>query len=264
MVNLFLSPIGWNWTELLEFDVNIFRIWFFLIMITADLTLFTFFLHAIRLKWEKVPTWIVICGLMFLLLELGLHTYMTLNIDKWLSKHLDMFLFEVFGEERYFYSFYSLKFLDNIILNLWQTIVGVFILYAYTTTDRIVDFKPIKWVIRRWQIIGFLGFFFGMVSGILVPLVVLPLLAPYTFSPVHIQNAITIGINYIQAILIAYNAFRYPESLLISEVQVIRACKIYRKFKMPKNMKEPSYWGFKRIKKYLDLIPKSYFEEKCI
>jgi hypothetical protein len=64
-------------------------------------------------------------------------------------------------------------------------------------------------------------------------------------------------------IIVLYITIRHPESLLISEAQVLRACKMYTVVKTYPEESQPSHMGMERIKEYIDKIPESIWEEGC-
>ena len=69
--------------------------------------------------------------------------------------------------------------------------------------------------------------------------------------------------NYILVILTLYLALRYPEFLLVSEAQVLRACKLYNEFQILDQSPLEEVWGFDHIKEYIQSVPVAVFEDNC-
>jgi hypothetical protein len=160
---------------------------------------FCVFLHVVRLRWEKSPPAVWIVSLFFLLvlqLEIILRT----------------FIIEITNG-------------PILIIEVFRFVVGLLLLYCYIT---IVPVKPSDRImaVKKWITIASM---INIVPGIFsITYRFLGLINPDLFSLVLV-DIVFFSVIALGGIIYIYVALRFPESLLISQAQLLRAKELYKK-----------------------------------
>ena len=212
----------------------------------AWLTLFAWYLHSIRVKWKSPPRILIYSGLFLLALLMFENLYFFFNFELIISNG----------------AYTNLAQFDGFVLEITRAIIGFFLLFAYRKPSQIIETKRINTVIMIWRILGATILISGIINVIsMIYLLILKMpIIPSIFTLLDYSQIIT---NYIFVILIFYVAIRYPEFLLITEAQILRACKLYLKVQVLDQPLVPEKWGLEQIKTYIQSIPASFFEGKC-
>ncbi|MFW9991529.1 MAG: hypothetical protein ACFFD4_05680 [Candidatus Odinarchaeota archaeon] len=218
-----------------------------IIALSACAMIFLGTLHAIRSREEKTSVLIWSGNFFFLIINI------TAVVPLYL---LSIFYRSILGTPVY-------QMLIST-LDIWRLGFTILLLYSYLTVKPVIDYGPTKKAILLWTIAsialtalaiirlffrinyissGYLGDYFVLYGDLLDDL-----------------NYVT---TFIAVIILFIITTWYPESLLISEAQVLRACKIYAIVKTYPPVNQPDHWGLASIKNYLESIPESIWKEGC-
>jgi hypothetical protein len=214
--------------------VTAFSIAHLVFYVSWTFVLFFNYLWAIRVKWSNPHPVLLFLGFAYLIIFL--------LID----------LFWLFDLETYYLGGWDplLRLLREVALGLS---CSVFV-FAFLTTERVSDYKTAKIALRLWL-------FSGAVCGLRAVVNISMILLPVGVDP-FLLEFISLGNNYILVVFYFIFYTRYPECLLITEVQAMRACKIYAAVKAyPDTL--PTSLGMDKLKQYVDAIPESLWDKGC-
>ncbi|MFX0062803.1 MAG: hypothetical protein ACFFC7_11540 [Candidatus Hermodarchaeota archaeon] len=188
---------------------------------------FCVFLHVVRLRWEKSPPAVWIVSIFFLLvlqLEIIFRT----------------FLIEITNG-------------PILTIEVFRFLVGLLLLYCYISivpvkpSDRIMAVK--KWITIA-SMINIVPGIFSIIYGLLA------LINPNLFS-LELVDIVFFSVIALGGMIFIYVALRYPECLLISQVQLLRAKELYKKVQnIPIEQLDQD-----ALITYLSTIPAEIFEE---
>ena len=237
IIQALLIPVfaGENYFKLLELNRFVFNIAILMFnMIGFDLLLLLIFLYSIRLRWIVVPSKIYFVGMPIILLTFIKDIIMVLSPDP-LS-----------------ISYHPIVLISTALLFL---IISIILLYSILTIKPIVFQRNINNALKIWSIVA--GFnIFNALS--LLPFLLIPNLFP---DPESIQFIIYLSgtfSNFLISALLFIISYFYPESLLISESQLVRAFKIDNlRNNIPEN---PTHHTFEKIEAYITSIPETWLE----
>lgn len=163
-----------------------------------------FFLHFVHLRWEETPRIIWITGIVW-----------------YVSASLTIPINVLFPDLNQYVIFVVIY---GVFLRLFVLSLGI---YTYTTISPHYPTKRINTVVKVWTIFLILNIFASIVSQVIF---VRSLLNP-EISGLSVQ--MEIYLRFFQPLiilLIFFIAIRYPESMLVSHAQIIRATKLYELF----------------------------------
>ena len=213
------------WIEIFDYNIALFGI------ITYFLIHFSLFLHAIRLYWEKISVSVQIISLFF---------FLTILVESLLAAE-----------------YIRQGYIILISGHAFRSFVGIVVLYVYVFLTPVSRTKRIV-IVRN-------SFMFA--AGINLIGAVLALLSNLSFYLTQDINVfqqfwsftdpiVTVA-QVIPAIIITVIALRFPECLLITKVQLLRAKEIYKQIKI-----EPPISIEKNVLfSYLNSIPQEIFKE---
>jgi hypothetical protein len=240
---LVLIPLYTDFQIFMEFDFVIFSVWLTISAGTVAIIFPAFALHAMRLKWVKPPSLFMYGNfLIAIILYLGIGVLPIIDSN----------------------TYFAVQAYIQVWMEAYRAGIGFIILYAYRTTERVIEHRTIKPVNIGWSSLGTLIMLHGIVGSMVAVLFIInPALAAsvilllYRIFPVF--DFFILG----QLIVLFYITVRYPASLLISEAQVLRACKIYAIVKTYPLKAQPHHMGMDHIMEYITKVPESMFEEGC-
>ena len=211
---------------------------------------FLVFIYAMRMKWEHPPRVLWYSGIIwfsFMLLIIVLYEIVLIP-----ERGL-FFLFEVrkFSEKEIGVGFITqggMIVMSNgfrILSHVWRLSAMVLFIYVHLTTSFIIKMdNRVKIARNLW-----------VSAGILACLP--PLLALGHHFSLWTTNEIIYNLFYLIGLInIAYVSIRYPESLLLSYVQIGRAHKLYNTIQTSSIRKE---FGSSSLIEYLQKLPKEIF-----
>ncbi|MFX1250095.1 MAG: hypothetical protein ACFFCZ_00595 [Promethearchaeota archaeon] len=187
---------------------------------------FCVFLHVVRLRWEKSPPTVWIVSIFFLfILQLEIIFRMLIGLNNG----------------------------PILIIEVFRFLVGILLLYCYISivpvkpSDRIMAVK--KWITIA-SMINIVPGIFSIIYGFLV------LINPTLFS-LELVDIVFFSVIALGGMIFIYVALRFPECLLISQVQLLRAKELYKKVQnTPIEQLDQD-----ALITYLSTIPAEIFEE---
>lgn len=188
--------------------------------ISTNATYFVLFLHATRVRWEKPPRLIWYVGLSWF-------SILVVSILLWQSMDLPDRARVLFWEMPANYSPVTsggagLEISDNVYLyassfSVLGTLFIIFtvclLLYTYTTLKPVMATKRVNRTRRLWILafIPLLIFWVNVMPGVGI-----------------LSNTIAPGLVIVLLVLVVYITIFLPESVLITQTQIIRAQSLYR------------------------------------
>lgn len=217
------------------------------VMITSYLFIWLLlFFHVIRVKWEKSPP---------------ILWYSTLLI--FFAINLIYFVVAVSGYSLVISSWDYLLFIEpNIPLlllvssltQIYRVVALLVAIFIYSTVEHIIVDKRVKRAKNFWIITAILF--------LIHPICELAFLWNLYSSDMAIAPLIGIiqNISNLAIIFVAYIVFRYPESVLISKIQVVRALDLYKTVQSSTSSDELKEFGMPTLINYIKNIPPELLE----
>lgn len=204
------------------------------------------FFHIFRVKWEKSPPILL---------------YSTLLI--FIAIHLIYFVVVVsgyspiiIGRDDYLFikSNIPLLLLVFSLPHIYRIVALLFAIFIYSTVDNIIIDKRVKRA-RNFWIITAITFLIPPICSMCVDLNILDF-----DSVIFPFLAIISNISNFAIIFVAYIVIRYPESVLISKAQVIRALDLYRTVQSYTSSDKLKEFGMPTLVNYIKNIPPELLE----
>jgi hypothetical protein len=240
MMNLSVSPLAY---------IAAIPIAFLIANGTGYLTLFTWCYHSLRTKWKTPPFIFVFFGLIVLVLGFleTLFFFFNWNLYSFEGTLTNLAIF-----------------IDFLFMEIIRGTVGFFILFGYINPPKVIISKRVDTVIWILRILGLNGLITGIlnISSLIMAYILQAPVAEWGLF-YQLVDLGAVGSNYIFVVLVFYIAVRYAEFLLVSEAQVLRACRLYAKLQAVQETYRLEKWGLVQIKEYIESIPDSIFIEAC-
>lgn len=215
---------------------------------------FILFLHSIKILWEKPPRVIFYLGVIWyaFLMILGIFFKIFQQPhDK--AKVLFLELPYTFSGTHPFGAGVKTEG-GNIIISssygqLWYLFlifVNILLIYSYI---KVIPINPTKRIIlaRRLWLIAFISYLFYAVIGIGLNLL-------FDLANIFILLAV---------LIVGYIAFRLPEAMLISEVQILNAFDLYDKIRDLTTDEKRAEFGLSQLVNYIQSLPSDLYQSKA-
>jgi len=238
IINKGIIPIL-NSPDMAMLDPFLFILYGYIAQFTYGIWVTAFSLYMIRVRWDSIPRLVFYANLI-LIFYIGL-------IDT------------IHFTGAYFYGWFPVnQLIDTIstaIFAFWPLSASLLCCYVYFTITPVKETDATKIVVNTWRLIGII-----LTIDFAIQAVFYYKIIP---QPEGIDFFIFFMAYSIMHLLFAFIAIGYPESFLISQAQIIRACQLYKIVKTQPEETHPSYWGVDRIKQYINDVPKAVFEDGC-
>ncbi|UCG00937.1 MAG: hypothetical protein JSW11_15135 [Candidatus Heimdallarchaeota archaeon] len=126
----------------------------------------------------------------------------------------------------------------NFLSNMFDFFVVALLLYAYIKVQIV---QPTAEIIRARR--------FLIIAAAILSIYTIIVLPWFTFIP--LPNALVL----ITLVIVSYIAFRVPEGLLLSHVQILRAIGLYKEMKVLSSEQATKRYGSHSLVEYLQNIP---------
>jgi hypothetical protein len=135
----------------------------------------------------------------------------------------------------------------HILILLNRILALSFVIYVYINTPQPVTYTRVSTARKYWIIAGFAFLIFPIIK-VGHMLLITPNIYLYT-------TAIANGFNLIAIIILAYITIRFPEAVLFSHSQLIRALELYDSVQASKSESSTTDIGIDLVTTYLNNIP---------
>jgi hypothetical protein len=209
--------------------------------------LFLWFLHAVRMRWERAPRIFWYTGVIWV----SILTFLIMFWEPITEPQRAVVLFwDV--PNRYYSEIHAgagLVTKGGVVLysgehNLLRSFFAIFIysltLYAYSTVKPAYASKRIIFARRLWLFVWFLALTYSILS--------LPWFHFISWAQINVLALVALGI-------VAYIGIRLPEGLLISQFQILRALDLYEQVQELTTEQAIKEFGMPSLVKYLQSIP---------
>ena len=206
-----------------------------------------FFSHALRIKWVKSPIIFLVTNILFFAVNLILILFYSPVVVSQREFSLFMNMYR-YGDTT---NSFGVKIGDNLIqangysflLFIYGFYVTALFLYVYITTPPVSKNVRVHLVRKIWILIGFFVIFSPLMAlGHLVGL----------WTGQLIFGVLS---NLIAMLLIIFITLRYPESLLISESEIIRSGNLYTTVQNLNSVQEIKNFGMPQLVEYIKSLP---------
>lgn len=218
-------------------------------------TFLFFFLHGSRILWTRTPTVIWYIGIIWFAILVFLILFWEIIPQE--DTAFVLFMEMPHGPNQFHPKGAGLKTPGGVILNssshrllsdLYSLYTAGILGYTYIKIKPIHPTKKIVITKRLWLIIWSLVFVYGILG--------LPWVFHFLSSIISSFSTIRFLLILIAEVLSAFIAIMIPESMLISQTQVLRAQKLYKQVQQFHSKQEIKEFGMESLVEYLKHIPK--------
>ncbi|MFQ5977719.1 MAG: hypothetical protein ACE5OZ_06310 [Candidatus Heimdallarchaeota archaeon] len=219
---------------------------------THALIFFWMFLHAIRLKWEHPPKIVWYSGtIWYAILQFSVLLYEKATLPDhttiWFVTMRRMPITEsaegagLITQDGTIIMGTGYEFL----LFTFRLFVLLVFIYAYWTTEFVMEYKRLKTTRNLWILSGFLILIYAI------------LLLGYQFYFWDVPFQVAYVFNFFALVVIAYVTLAYPEGVLLSQVQVERASPLREVFSSLDSEKRAKRFGLASFNEFIRILSES-------
>ena len=218
-------------------------------------TFLFFFLHGSRVLWTRTPTIIWYIGIIWFAILIFLICFWEIMPQD--DSAFVLFMEMPHGPNQFHPKGAGLQTLGGVIINssshrllsdLYSLYTAGILGYTYIRIKPIHSTKKIVFTKRLWIIIWSLVFVYGVLG--------LPWVFSFFSSMISSFSTIRFLLILVAEVLSAFIAIIIPESMLISQTQVLRAQKLYKHVQHFHTEQEIKEFGMESLVEYLKNIPK--------